>query len=127
MTSNQNTIYVGAKPPMNYVLAIVNQFNAGADRMVLRARGRAISRAVDVAEIVRNRFVEEAEVQDIRIGTERVASERGRSSNVSSITIILARAADAQNDGPLDVLQAAREDAGDVPGKTEAHTLNTPA
>lgn len=109
MTHDQNTIHVGAKPPMNYVLAIVNQFNDGSDRMVLKARGRAISRAVDVAEIVRNRFVEEARVEDIRIGTERVASERGRSSNVSNITIVLARPATTSGDGPEDVLRVVRE------------------
>ena len=46
-----NTIFVGSKPVMNYVLAVVTQFNEGSNSVVLRARGKAISRAVDAAEI----------------------------------------------------------------------------
>ncbi|MEE1156092.1 MAG: RNA-binding protein, partial [Methanobrevibacter sp.] len=55
----ENTIYIGNKPVMNYVLAVVTQFNE-FDSVTLRARGKAISRAVDTAEIVRNSFVQEA-------------------------------------------------------------------
>ena len=84
-------IFIGAKPPMNYVLAIVSQFSGGSADVVLKARGHAISRAVDVAEIVRGRFVEDAYVRDIRIGTERIAGDRGRMSNVSSIEIVLTK------------------------------------
>ena len=54
----------------------------------MKARGRAISRAVDVAEIVRNRFVPEAEVADIKIATEPV-EEEDRTTNISSIEIYL--------------------------------------
>jgi len=82
-------IYVGNKPPMSYVLAVVTQFNGGSDEVVIKARGRAISRAVDTAEIVRNRFVQEAKVKDIIIGTESITNEEGRNSNVSSIEISL--------------------------------------
>jgi DNA-binding protein len=86
--TDENTIYVGNKPPMNYVLAVVTQFNSnGSNEVVLKARGRAISRAVDTAEIVRNRFVKDAEVKEIKIGTESMTNEEGRSSNVSSIEI----------------------------------------
>lgn len=122
MTNDQNTIFVGAKPPMNYVLAVVTEFNEGADRMVLKARGRAISRAVDVAEIVRNRFVEEAQVEDIRIGTQRVATDGGKNNNVSSITIVLARPATATDGGPEDVVRAARGDAADGPAEAVTTT-----
>ena len=48
---DENTIYVGNKPPMSYVLAVVTQFNGGSDEVIIKARGRAISRAVDTAEI----------------------------------------------------------------------------
>ena len=86
--TDENTIYVGNKPPMSYVLAVVTQFNSnGSNEVVLKARGRAISRAVDTAEIVRNRFVKDAEVKEIKIGTESMTNEEGRSSNVSSIEI----------------------------------------
>ncbi len=87
--SDENTIYVGSKPPMSYVLAVVTQFNGGSDEVVIKARGRAISRAVDTAEITRNRFVTNAKIKDIKIGTEAITNEEGRSSNVSSIEISL--------------------------------------
>ncbi len=86
---NENTIFVGNKPPMSYVLAVVTQFNGGSDEVFIKARGRAISRAVDTAEITRNRFVTNAKIKDIKIGTEVITNEEGRSSNVSSIEILL--------------------------------------
>jgi len=86
---DENVIYVGNKPPMSYVLAVVTQFNGGSDEVVIKARGRAISRAVDTAEITRNRFVTNAKVKDIKIGTESITNEEGRNSNVSSIEISL--------------------------------------
>jgi DNA-binding protein len=88
-TADENTIFVGNKPPMSYVLAVVTQFNGGSDQVMIKARGRAISRAVDTAEIVRNRFVQDAKVKDIKIGTESITNEEGRNSNVSSIEITL--------------------------------------
>jgi DNA-binding protein len=87
--TDENVIYVGSKPPMSYVLAVVTQFNGGSDEVIIKARGRAISRAVDTAEIVRNRFVTDAQVQDIKISTESMSNEEGRTSNVSSIEIYL--------------------------------------
>ena len=89
--TDENVIYVGNKPPMSYVLAIVTQFNtSGSDEVIIKARGRAISRAVDAAEITRNRFVTDAKIKDIKIGTESITNEEeGRTSNVSSIEIIL--------------------------------------
>ncbi|OYT63174.1 DNA-binding protein Alba [Candidatus Bathyarchaeota archaeon ex4484_205] len=88
MAQEENVVYIGGKPVMNYVLAVITQFNEGGDRVVLKARGRAISRAVDVAEIVRNRFLPNIEVKDIRIGTEELQSEDGRTVNTSTIEIV---------------------------------------
>ena len=88
--TDENVIYVGSKPPMSYVLAVVTQFNSrGSDEVVIKARGRAIGRAVDTAEIVRNRFIKDAKLKDIKIGTESITNEEGRTSNVSSIEIFL--------------------------------------
>jgi len=88
--ADENVIFVGQKPPMSYVLAVVTQFNtSGSEEVVLKARGRSISTAVDTAEIVRNRFVVDAKLKDITIGTESVTNEEGRTSNVSSIEIVL--------------------------------------
>ena len=87
---DDNTIFVGHKPPMSYVLAVVTQINTSdCDDCIIKARGRAISTAVDTAEIVRNRFVKDAEVKDIKISTESVTNEEGRTMNISSIEIIL--------------------------------------
>jgi len=86
---DETIVYVGNKPPMSYVLAVVTQFNGGSKEVIIKARGRAISRAVDTAEIARNRFVTDAKVKDIKIGTESITNEEGRNSNVSSIEISL--------------------------------------
>jgi len=91
--TDENVIYIGRKPPMSYVLAVVTQFNGnGSKDVVLKARGRSISTAVDTAEIVRNRFITNAKVTDITIGTESVTNDEGRESNVSSIEISLTTA-----------------------------------
>ena len=84
----ENTIFIGNKPVMNYVLAVVTQFNDN-DTVTLRARGKAISRAVDTAEIVRNSFVQEANIADIQISTEEVENYNNEKTNVSIIEIKL--------------------------------------
>ena len=84
----ENTIFIGNKPVMNYVLAVVTQFN-DYDSVILRARGKAISRAVDTAEIVRNSFVQDADVTDIQISTEEVENYNNEKTNVSIIQIKL--------------------------------------
>ena len=87
---NDNTVYVGSKPINAYVLACVTQFNEGADEIQIKARGRAISRAVDVAEILRHKFMPDTvELVDVAISTEKIEdSERG-TSNVSAVEIKL--------------------------------------
>ena len=89
--AEDNIVYIGKKPLMNYVLAVVMQFNSGSAEVVIRARGRSISTAVDVAEIVRNRFVPDSKVRDIQISTEKLTGEEGRTVNVSAIEIYLTK------------------------------------
>jgi DNA-binding protein len=86
--SAENVVFIGVKPVMNYVLAAITQFNEGYNEVVLKARGKAISRAVDVAEIVRNRFLQGVSVGNISISTEQMQGERGE-TNVSTIEITL--------------------------------------
>lgn len=88
--ADDNVVYIGNKPLMNYVLAVVKEFSGGAQEVIIKARGRAISRAVDAAEVSRNRFVTEAKVKEIRIGTERIASEKGE-FGVSTIEIVMSK------------------------------------
>ncbi len=78
---------------MSYVLAVVTQFQgSGSDEVIIKARGRSISTAVDTAEIVRNRFIKDAKIKDIKISTEIIANEEeNRTSNVSSIEITLTK------------------------------------
>jgi len=88
--TDENLIYIGKKPSMSYVLAVVTEFNGNDSKeVILKARGRSISTAVDTAEIVRNRFITNAKIKNIIIGTESVTNEEGRESNVSSIEISL--------------------------------------
>lgn len=89
--AEENIVFVGIKPAMNYVLAVITQFNSGSKEVILKARGKAISRAVDAAEIVRNRFMSEAKVKNITISTEPLTTEDGRTINVSAIEIVLVK------------------------------------
>jgi len=88
---DEQMIYIGKKELMSYVLAVVTQFNNNLPEVHLKARGKMISRAVDVAEIVRNRFMPDVKVKHIGISTEELSSEDGSLSKVSSIEIILSR------------------------------------
>ncbi len=88
--AEENVIFVGKKPTMNYVLAVVTQFNNNVDRITIKARGKAISKAVDIAEITRHKFIQNAKYQNIKVETETLQGERG-DSNVSSIEITLIR------------------------------------
>ncbi|MDY6930337.1 MAG: DNA-binding protein Alba [Halobacteriota archaeon] len=86
-----NVIYIGNKPVMNYVLAVVTQFNSGSNEVVIKARGRSISRAVDTSEVSKNKFLPEIKVKDIKIGTEVMKGERGDNINVSFIEISMGK------------------------------------
>ena len=84
-----NTVFIGRKPVLNYVLACMTLFKSGHEDVVIKARGRSISRAVDVVEVLKNRFMPNAKVTDIKIGTENVESEDRGPSNVSTIDIVV--------------------------------------
>src|SRR3989344_7170132 len=89
--SDSNIIFVGKKPAMNYVLACVTQLNGGHKEIVLRARGRAISHAVDIVQIVKNKFMTDTEISKVNLGTETVRDKSGQDLNVSTIEIALGR------------------------------------
>ena len=90
LDNESNTIFIGKKPPMNYVLAVITAFNNSDNKeAVLKARGQAITTAVDVAEIARRKFLKGLNVQDVTIGTDIVQQEEGGSRNVSTIEITL--------------------------------------
>ena len=92
MSEDQNIVYIGKKPVMSYVLAVMTYFNqSDAKEVVLKARGMSITAAVDVAEITRRRFMNTLEVDKINIGTEELTGEEGRTRAVSFMEIVLKR------------------------------------
>ena len=90
--SNENVIFIGGKPFMNYVTGVVMQFTTKGNKdVVVKARGKFISRAVDVAEVARKRFLKEHDisVKDIKIDSEEFENKEGKKVNVSTIEISL--------------------------------------
>ncbi|MGD8546133.1 MAG: DNA-binding protein Alba [Candidatus Bathyarchaeota archaeon] len=90
-SKDPNVVFIGNKPPMDYVMAVITAFNMGnGTEVTLKARGRAISTAVDVAEITRNRFLKDTKMHAISIGTEELTPrEGGNPRNVSTMEISL--------------------------------------
>ena len=91
LSREDNVVYIGRKPVMSYVLAVITHFSRTDEKeVILKARGRAITTAVDVAEITRRRFIDKLKVSNISIDTEDlVEQETGRSRAVSTIEISL--------------------------------------
>jgi DNA-binding protein len=88
---SENTVFVGGKPVMNYVVACMTFFNTGSKKVVVKARGRAISRAVDTVELLKRVFVKDIKLQGISLGTEQVTRREGQKSNVSAIEITVTK------------------------------------
>ena len=92
MTEKSNVIFIGSKPPMNYVLAVITGFSSSSTKeMILKARGRSITTCVDVAEISRNRILKDLKIGNITIGTEEMPPREGQNSSrmVSTMEITL--------------------------------------
>jgi len=89
----ENSIFVGGKPFMNYVTGVVMQFTTkNADKVVVKARGKFISRAVDISEVVIKRFLEnQVVIGDIKVDSEGFENKEGRNVRVSTIEISLKR------------------------------------
>ena len=85
---NDNAVYIGKRPTMNYVMASMVILNRGVN-CTIKACGRAISHAVDVAEILKNKFYPTAKYQDIKLSTEHLKNDDGKVSNVSSMEIVI--------------------------------------
>lgn len=92
-TKDDHVIYIGSKPFMNYVTGVVMQFTTqNAKEIVIKARGKFISRAVDVAEVANKRFLEgQIKLGDIKIDSEEFENKEGRQVRVSTIEIGLAK------------------------------------
>ena len=90
---NDNCVFIGGKPFMNYVTGVVMQFTTkDADDVIIKARGKFISRAVDVAEVTAKRFMNNSvSVSDIKIDSEGFKNDEGRDVRVSTIEITLSK------------------------------------
>jgi DNA-binding protein len=94
MAEKSGIVFIGSKPPMDYVLAVITRLSASnAKEVILKARGQAITTAVDVAEITRNRFLKDLKVSKIAIGTEEMPPREGenRTRMVSTMEITLTK------------------------------------
>jgi len=94
MAEKSGIVFIGSKPTMSYVLAIITSLSASnAKEITLKARGRAITTAVDVAEITRNRFLKDLKISKIAIGTEEMPPREGenRARMVSTMEIMLTK------------------------------------
>jgi DNA-binding protein len=94
--STENMVFIGKKPIMSYVTACITFFNRGEEHVIVKARGRAISRAVDSVELLRRAFIQDLEIKSIKIGTEEFIGAEGKKSNVSTIEIVIAKSESAQ-------------------------------
>lgn len=96
-TQTDNVVLIGKKPVMNYVTACITFFNSGEKHVIVKARGRAICRAVDTVELLRRAFVKGLETKSVNISTEELARvEGGQKSNISTIEIIVSKAENKQ-------------------------------
>lgn len=93
MSSDSNSVLIGKKPVMNYVLACITLFHSGAKEISVKARGKSICRAIDVVEVVRRRFLPDVKIKKVGIGTDQLQPQEDSTelTNVSTIEITLAR------------------------------------
>lgn len=91
--ADDNSIFIGGKPFMNYVTGVVMQFTTkNAPEVIVKARGKFISRAVDVAEVSSKRFLADTvEVKGIKINSEEFENKEGKTVRVSIIEITLVK------------------------------------
>lgn len=94
--TTENVIFIGSKPFMNYVTGIVMRFTTHkADSVIIKSRGKFISKAVDVSEVAKNKFLKELDLEttDVKIGTEPFTTKEGKECSVSTMEITLTKKA----------------------------------
>ena len=92
--TEENIVFIGSKPFMNYVTGVVMQFNTkNAPTVLIKSRGKFISKAVDVSEVAQKRFLQDKKitVQNIKINSEEFTNKDGKTINVSTMEIMLKR------------------------------------
>jgi DNA-binding protein len=84
-------VFIGNKPVMNYVLACLTFLNSGSNKIVVKARGRAIPRAVDTVEVLRRSFAKGLQLEGVSLSTEEVVRREGQRSRVSAIEMAMTK------------------------------------
>ncbi len=90
--TEENIVFIGGKPFMNYVTSIVMQFETKkAEEVKIVARGKFINKAVDVAEVTRKKFLKDSNItiKELKIDSEEFDSKEGKRVTVSTLDIIL--------------------------------------
>ena len=90
MSNKENVVLIGSKPVMNYVIACLTLFNSGANEVIVKARGRAIERAIDTVEMLRRSFITDLKINDINIDTQEL-QRLGKRSSISTMEIIFSK------------------------------------
>lgn len=93
--TDDSVILVGERPFMNYVTAVVMQFNIGAkNEVAIKSRGKFMSKAIDIEEVVRHRFLSDVvELKNVKIESESFTNKEGRVVRVSTLELVLAKKA----------------------------------
>jgi len=91
MFDQQNIVLIGKKPVMNYVIACLTLFNAGKQRITVKARGFVIARAVDTVELLRRAFIEDLEIHKITIGSQKFKRANNIESIISTMEIVISK------------------------------------
>ena len=86
-----DVIFVGKKPVMSYVMAILTHLNSGNNNVLIKARGSAISTAVDISQVTMHKFMKDLKISNVELGTEELADKEGKKRNVSFISIEMKR------------------------------------
>ena len=86
---DENIIFIGSKPPMNYIIAVLTEFKKN-NEVIIKARGRSISKAVETAEVVRHKFLQHVNIVDIKLGLENIIDDKtSKPMDIPSIEIYL--------------------------------------
>lgn len=91
-----STVLIGSKPFMSYVTAVVMQFTTyKAEQVIIKSRGKFISKAVDVSEVAKNKFLKELniETKNVQIASESFETKEGKKLVVSTLEITLSKKA----------------------------------
>ena len=91
---DDNVVFIGVKPFMNYITSVAMQFTTKEmNEVIVKARGKSINRAVDVVEAIRKRFLKDRNIyiKEVKIDSEELENKEGKKINVSTIEITLAK------------------------------------